>query len=224
MMQVLPGLLPEEIVKEALDAVTKNEWTQGVHQDDEYKKQVKRNLEMRAEDNADALRAITKLHNLLLKDQEFQMIALPKNMVKIRFNKYTNEGSYGKHSDSGIMGNNPLVRSDLSMTMFLNDPDSYEGGELCIYDKGNLLIKFKGKPGDAILYPSTYVHEVLPVTKGERLAAITWIQSLIREDSKREVVGRVKWLSDRIKSQEGLSDNVTELNSILNNLLRQFAE
>jgi len=113
--------------------------------------------------------------------------------------------------------NNPPIRSDLSMTLWLTD--DYEGGELVVNGE-----KFKGKPGDIIVYPSYSVHEVLSVTKGERICAVMWIQSMIREQDKRALMTRFYQYGQRLKDKESLSPDYIEITSLYNNLLRLWAE
>ncbi len=101
------------------------------------------------------------------------------------FNKYTGGGTYNKHTDAPFMHE---TRTDLACTMFLTDPDSYEGGELCIEQPNGAIIKHKGKKGDCIIYDCGAPHWVTPVTKGERICGIAWIQSNVRDPRKREVL------------------------------------
>lgn len=223
-MQVLNKIIPEDIIKKTIDILSQHEWKEGYNPDPEYKKQVKRNLELRHDESPELAEIIQTLQNIILTDHQFQTTVFPKNIIKPRFNCCKDGGSYGKHSDSALMGPGLDVRIDMSMTTFMNNADEYEGGELCLYDKGNLILSHKGNAGDAIVYPTRYIHEVKPVTKGERIVLITWIQSSIRDEFKREILSQVRWLADTTKEKEGISDTFTEVTNLYNNLLKLFVQ
>ena len=102
--------------------------------------------------------------------------------------RYQPDMAYGKHADSAyVQVANTKIRSDISCTIFLEHPEAYEGGELTIH-LGDKTVSVKGKAGSAVLYPSTTIHEVEPVTKGERLVAITFIESQIIDEHKRDLL------------------------------------
>lgn len=103
------------------------------------------------------------------------------------FSRYETGMHYGMHLDSPIMSGveNPTMRTDLSMTLFLNNPEDYEGGELCIQtDYG--ITACKARAGDMVIYSSDMFHEIKPITKGTRIVAVAWMQSLVR-DEKNDV-------------------------------------
>lgn len=119
---------------------------------------------------------------------EFEDFAVPQMIAPPLLTKYGPGQHYGEHIDAGeIVVGQQRIRTDLSCTVFLNDPDSYEGGEL-ESRLGNRTMTYKGQPGDAILYPSTTYHQVKEVTKGERLVAITFIQSRLPDALLREIL------------------------------------
>jgi PKHD-type hydroxylase len=125
------------------------------------------------------------LSQALARSREFMSFALPKRVAPPLMSRYEPGMKYGAHADAALI---PLassrLRSDLSCTVFINPPESYEGGELSIVI-GNQVIAFKGAPGEAIVYPSTLLHEVIPVRSGERLVAITFIESYIPDPHQR---------------------------------------
>ena len=137
------------------------------------------------------------------RSREFMDFALPKRVAPPLLSRYSPGMKYGAHADAALI---PLdrsrLRSDVSCTVFLNDPATYEGGELSIVI-GNQAIAFKGAPGDAILYPSTTLHEVIPVRSGERLVAITFIESYIADPHQRMQVYEL----NEIAAIEGLRMN-----------------
>lgn len=118
----------------------------------------------------------------------FADFALPQTVAPPLLTRYEPGMQYGEHIDAAeIQIGNAHLRTDLSSTVFINDPESYEGGELSIR-LGDSTVEIKGKPGEAIVYPSTTYHQVKPVTKGERLVAITFIQSALADNMKREML------------------------------------
>lgn len=142
------------------------------------------------------------------------------------FNQYQNGGHYGTHTDAALMRlpeHNMTIRSDLSATLFLSDPESYEGGELVIEGEfGAQAVKLAA--GDMILYPSSSLHQVTPVTKGKRICAITWMQSAVSDGQARELLydldQSIQALTpDRPKDDE----DINRLIHIYHNLLRRWA-
>ena len=130
---------------------------------------------------------------------------------------------YGAHADAAfIQLPGATIRSDLSCTIFLNDPADYEGGELQIR-LGDADLKFKLKPGEAIVYPSDSLHQVIPVTKGERLVAITFIQSRVQDPFRRNLLFDL----NEVAALEGLKmdhDNFSRLQLVQQNLLRHWSD
>jgi PKHD-type hydroxylase len=124
----------------------------------------------------------------LQRHQEFQSFTFARRILLPTFNRYEPGMEYGWHVDSHVMGKGTMqIRTDLSMTVFLSDPASYDGGELIMETPlGEQEVKLAA--GEAIVYPSTSVHRVAPVTRGVRLAAISWIQSSIRDERMRTVL------------------------------------
>ena len=156
----------------------------------------------------------------------FVSAALPQRIFPPCFNRYRVGESYGEHVDAAIMRlpkSNDILRSDLSLTVALSNQEDYEGGELRIVTEfGEQRIKLD--VGSAVLYPSSSVHEVLPVTSGERVAAITWIQSLVSETQLRQTLHALD-LSIQALSNAGTADRaeLDRLHSVYHNLIRQFA-
>ncbi len=132
-------------------------------------------------------RAQKKIVAALRDNGAFQRAAFPRTIRTPLISRYRAGMAYGRHVDDALMGAGPMVRSDLSVTVFLSDPGSYEGGELVI-DSGYGTIATKLPMGAAVLYPSDMLHEVSPVTSGERLAAVTWVQSHVRDAAARTVL------------------------------------
>lgn len=150
--------------------------------------------------------------------------ALPHCIFPPCFNSYTNGETYGFHVDAAIMRlphSQQVLRSDLSMTTFLSEPDSYEGGELVIQTEfGEQHIK--GNAGDAVLYQSSSLHKVMPVTKGQRLAAITWIQSLVPQAPMRDTLYQLdQSIQTLIQNPNIERHELDRLHHVYHNLIRQ---
>lgn len=159
----------------------------------------------------------------LQRNEDFRNFAYPRLMAPPLLARYEPAMKYGLHSDAPFMqvGARPL-RSDLSCTVFLNDPASYDGGELAIL-LGTRQVTFKPAAGCAVVYPSTTLHEVLPVTRGERLVAITFIESQIADPVFRELLFQL----DEVAALEGLNmswENRTRLQYVRANLRRIWGE
>lgn len=215
--------MPKEQAIEIYNSLKDCEWKDGLSHDEDYKQSVKRNQELRQKDCTEAARAIAQINRTLVKQKQFQQFALPFKKVTPRFNRCTEGGHYGQHADAAIM-NVPPTRSDLSMTIFLTPTEDYEGGELEIENDDGTLLTFKEEPGTAILYPSYYVHQVKPVTKGARISCILWIQSMIRDEGKRMLLSRMLKLGEQIQQEHKYGHMTTEFSSIYNNLLRMWVE
>jgi PKHD-type hydroxylase len=157
------------------------------------------------------------------RSREFVDFALPKRVAPPMLCRYEPGMKYGAHADSALIQlGNAHMRSDLSCTVFINDPETYQGGELSIV-LGNQAIAFKGAPGEAIVYPSTALHEVIPVRSGQRLVSITFIESYIADEHRRTQVYEL----NEIAALEGLSmrwESRVRLDVVRQNLLRMWSE
>ena len=163
------------------------------------------------------------LRQALARSEEFRNFAFPFALAPPMMTRYKPGMKYGAHADSAFI---PLpagtIRSDLSCTIFLNEPDEYEGGELHIR-LGDADLSFKLKPGEAIVYPSDTLHQVVPVTRGERLVAITFIQSRVADPFRRNLLFDL----NEVAALEGLKmdpDNYSRLQLVQQNLLRHWAD
>ncbi len=187
--------------------------------------QVKANEQL-ADDDPLAVRLGQLILERLGAHPRFMSAALPDRILPPRFNRYRAGGTYGDHVDSAIFsvpGRPQRVRSDLSATLFLSEPGAYRGGELVV-GQGGESRAVKLPAGHLLLYSATSVHRVEPVTKGARLAAFFWIQSLVREDQRRTMLLE---LDDAIRalSADG-SDHpaLARLTRLYHGLLRDWAE
>jgi PKHD-type hydroxylase len=183
---------------------------------------VKNNLQI---DHADPVYAESSklMAAALQRCEAFRNFAYPRIMAPPLLAKYGPGMNYGAHSDAAFMpiGERPL-RSDVSCTIFIADPASYEGGELTIH-LGTRAVTFKGAPGSAVVYPSNTLHEVRPVTAGERLVGLTFVESMIPDPMHRDMLYHL----DEVAALEGFNmswENRTRLQYVRNNLRRAWGE
>ena len=153
----------------------------------------------------------------------FRSAVLPARVADFIFARYRPGMHYGDHVDDPIMGQGPKFRSDVSMTVFLNPPQDYEGGELVIRTAfGDQRIKLPA--GHAVVYPSASLHQVAEVTRGERLVALSWIQSFVRDAAQRELLYELDQARQSLlRSQPGAEETKAVDRSYVN-LLRMWAE
>jgi len=155
---------------------------------------------------------------------DFRNAALPHRMADFIVARYQPGMTYGDHVDDPIMGSaGPRFRTDVSMTLFLNPPESYDGGELVIRSAfGDRKVKLAA--GDAVVYPSSSVHHVAPVTRGERLVILTWIQSYVRDAARRELLFELNHAREHLLASDPDADTTKHVDRSYANLLRMWAE
>ncbi len=159
-------------------------------------------------------------------NEQLLSFSLPLRYAPPQFSSYQDGHSYGRHFDGAIRpvpdGGEP-VRTDLAATVFLSEQGAYEGGELCI-EEGQTRREVKLAAGQVCIYSSRYVHEVKPVTSGNRLAAFFWIQSMVRSDAQRQILYELDQVIQRLGSVDASDANAMELANVYHNLLREWAE
>lgn len=184
-------------------------------------KEVKNNLQI--ESGNEQLASIQKIiSNALSQSPLFNIAALPKITLPFLVSKYSPGKYYGWHVDSPMMGN-PPVRTDLAMTIFLSNPATYEGGELMIQsDTGTS--NFKPAKGDAVLYPCQYLHCVNEIKSGERLAAVTWVQSNVKDPGQRQILFQLNQIHSSMYQQAPNAPATNLLLQTHSNLFRMWAD
>ena len=188
MIVTFPNLLPAEMVTDLRAQLEGAAYVDGRRTARGGAANVKNNLEVDiASTEHQALK--DKIQRHLVANTDFLTITQAKDIQSILFSRYEPGMAYGDHVDNAILGRfGPrAMRTDVSFTIFLSDPNEYEGGELII-DSDIRPTAFKLPPGHAVIYPTHYLHRVSPVTKGTRQVVIGWIQSLIREPERRQVL------------------------------------
>ena len=224
MMYHIPGVLsPQDVAwfREQLDSA---EWIDGRATTGAQGAQVKNNQQVDTQSERYAA-----LHKEVLaavnSSALFFAAALPKTISAPLFNRYQNAETYGFHVDGAVRSHpeSGWMRTDLSATLFLSDPDSYEGGELRVNDTyGQHAVKLPA--GDLVLYPSSSLHCVTPVTRGVRIASFMWIQSMIRDDKKRAMLFELDKNIQSLKARHGENAEIPSLLNLYHNLLREWSE
>jgi PKHD-type hydroxylase len=156
---------------------------------------------------------------------QFHAATLPLKILPPRFNRYTGGGTYGAHIDGAVLAlaDGSQMRSDIACTVFLADPESYDGGELIVDDTyGEHEVKLPA--GDAIVYPASSLHRVEPVTRGARVAAFFWVQSLARDESQRRTLLQLDTAIRQLTESGADADVVKQLTGVYHNLLRGWSE
>ena len=173
-------------------------------------------------------RELEQLNNLvmgkLVQHPAYRSGALPLRVAAPYYARYTPGMRYGDHVDDPVMGaDGTLYRSDISITVFLSDPAGYDGGELVINTPfGEQQVKLPA--GDAVRYPSSSLHRVAEVTRGERLVAVTWLQSLVRDPARRELLHELNSVRERMLANTPESEDAKLINKTYVNLVRMWGD
>jgi len=225
MLLQVPDVLTSEQVAHALRLLDSAEWVDGRVTAGRQSARVKDNQQLPeghpvAQELGDVI--ITALQGSGL----FVSAALPLRVFPPLFNRYQGGHAFGNHVDNAIrqITGTPLrIRTDLSATLFLCQPDEYEGGELVVEDTYGVHV-VKLPAGHMILYPSTSLHHVRPVTKGARVASFFWIQSMVRDDAMRTLLFDLDTSIQRLSADVPNHPSVVQLTAVYHNLLRRWAE
>lgn len=181
---------------------------------------IKHNLQAPQDDPANA-RIAQIARDALVRHPGVRAFAQPRQLARATVVRYEPGMTYGWHVDEALFPSTPPMRSDLSCTLFLNPPQEYDGGELML-QFGEQQLAYKLEPGQAILYPSNTIHQVAPVTRGVRLAAITWLQSWVADHQRRELLVQLE--EARGLAREGDARLQVLLESVRTNLFRLWAD
>jgi PKHD-type hydroxylase len=220
MLQHLKNVLSAEEVAEVRDLAAKGKFVEGKVTNPNSR--IKNNLQMpygdpHGEQAADLVIAA------LTRNQAVKDLVYPKQISRPTVCRYIPGMTYGFHVDAAIFRSDPPMRSDVSCTVFISGPDEYEGGELEI-QSGSGMLRFKGNAGDAVIYPSTTVHRVAPIEVGERLVAINWFQSMVRDQRHRDVLAQLQQIDNVLYAAGDPQGSRILVDAIRTNLLRMWAE
>ena len=223
MLIEIPGLLNEALLGKMHEVLAGARFVDGRLSAGMAAAKVKQNEEMALD--PDKLQLLYRiLMSSLGHNSTFKSFVLPNKVADFIFARYQPGMHYGDHVDDPVMGGNgPRFRSDVSMTVFLTPPETYDGGELVIRTAfGDRRVKLNA--GDAVVYPSSSLHHVAEVTRGQRLVALTWIQSLVRDAAQRELLYELDQAREHLLRSEPDSEHAKRVDRSYANLLRMWAE
>jgi PKHD-type hydroxylase len=228
MLLTLPDILSADDLDEARHLLREAPWTDGRESAGPQARTVKNNQQLPHECEA-ATRIRQRVLDGLNRSALFFSAALPLRIFTPRINRYSGEhNTYGNHIDNAVRlkataVGTEYVRTDVSCTVFLNDPDEYDGGELTVSDTyGTRGVKLPA--GHAVLYPGTSLHQVTPVTRGARVACFLWVQSMVRSDEQRRLLYELDMNLLALRQRHGETTETTGMTGTYHNLLRMWAE
>ena len=225
-MIVIKDVLTPQQIENLTHVMAKQEWVDGKITGGQQSNTVKNNHQLTSQ--SEVVRGMEDhILSALAQHPMFISAALPLKIFPPMFNRYSEGESYGVHVDNAIRippGSSARIRTDLSATLFLTEPDQYDGGELVIEDHfGTQPVKLAA--GDLILYPSSSFHQVTPVTRGERTCAVFWVQSMVRNTEQRTILFDLDQSIQSLTTQHGHEHHdVMRLSGIYHNLIRQWTD
>ena len=225
MLLSIPDVLsPEQLVK-AREILEQAPWVDGKVTAGHQSSKAKDNMQIPEGDPASKQLGEMVLSSLG-RNPLFLAAALPHIIFPPLFNRYSGGQSFGTHVDNAIRqvpGTPVRIRTDISATLFLMEPDTYDGGELCVEDTYGVK-QVKLPAGHMVLYPATSLHHVQPVTRGTRTCSFFWIQSMVRDDGRRSLLFDLDLGIQRLNRESPDHPVAVQLTGVYHNLLRQWAE
>jgi PKHD-type hydroxylase len=219
----IPNVLTSEQVARCRAVMEKAAWVDGRVTAGHQSAQVKFNLQL-PEEAPEARELGDMVLNALARSNLFMSAVLPKQVFPPLFNRYDAGMTFGAHVDNAVRaGNGARIRTDVSSTLFISGPEDYDGGELVVQDTyGEHTVKLPA--GDMIVYPATSLHNVMPITRGSRIASFFWTQSMIRDESKRSLLFDMDMAIIKLGHDHPEHAANVELTAVYHNLLRQWVE
>jgi PKHD-type hydroxylase len=225
MMVHIPKVLTPEQLARCREVMMQANWVDGNVTSGHQARKVKHNLQL-PEDSQAARELGEMVHKALYQSPLFMSAVLPRQVFPPLFNRYDAGMTFGAHVDNAIRSHSTLpvrIRTDVSATLFISAPEDYDGGELVVEDTyGSHSVKLPA--GDMIVYPATSLHHVTPITRGSRIASFFWIQSLIRDVSRRALLFDLDMAIIQLTRDHPGHPSVISLTAVYHNLLRQWAE
>jgi PKHD-type hydroxylase len=225
----IPDVLSAEQVTHTRKVLDEADWTDGRVTAGHQSAKAKDNMQI-PEGHPAARELGEMILEALGKNSLFLSAALPLKVFPPLFNRYSGGQSFGTHVDNAIRqapGSGHRIRTDISATLFLAAPEEYDGGELCIEDTYGVQ-RVKLPPGHMVLYPSTSLHHVTPVTRGARICSFFWLQSMIRDDTQRSLLFdldlAIQRLGRDLPGNAVVEKTNVQLTGVYHNLIRQWAE
>ncbi len=225
MLLSIPDVLTADQVARCRQVLDAAEWVDGGVTAGAQSGMVKRNMQL--PEGSEAHRKLGEaVLDALGRCPHFISGALPARVFPPLFNRYEGGQEFGAHVDNAIRqipGGGGRIRTDLSATLFFSAPDEYDGGELVVEDTyGEHTVKLPA--GSMVLYPSTSLHRVTPVTRGARIASFFWIQSMVRDDGQRTMLYNLDTTIQKLRDDGAAEDRLVELTAHYHNLLRRWAD
>ena len=227
MLLPIPDVLTPAQLSQLSERLDAADWADGRITAGHQSAQAKDNAQL-PEDSPIAREASALVLDALSRSSTFFSAALPRRIYPPLFNRYSGGQSFGYHVDNAVRydrsrGGADPVRTDVSATLFLSDPDSYDGGELVIEDTyGTQSVKLPA--GHLVIYPGTSLHKVMPVTRGTRVASFFWIQSMLRNDAQRRLLFELDVSIRRLTQDTPGHPSLIQLTGVYHSLLRQWAD
>jgi PKHD-type hydroxylase len=221
----VPNVLKPEQVAQARQILEQAPWVDGRTSSGAQASQVKNNKEV-PRDHQTAKEVGAMILAGLGQSKVFSMAALPLKVSPPSFNSYEGGQTYGAHIDNAVRAlpeGAGLIRGDLSATLFISEPGDYDGGELTVEDTFGVHSS-KLPAGHLVLYPASSLHYVKPVTRGKRIAAFFWIQSMVRRDDQRTLLLDMELAVQKLIQDHPNHPSLVQLTGVYNNLLRSWAE
>lgn len=224
MLLQIPRVLSSHELQSVQQILAQSRFVDGKLSAGMHAQRVKNNQEVARDDQH-----LQQLNNIvmgnLVRHPVYRNGALPLRVATPFYARYGQGMTYGDHVDDAVMGPGPgqLYRSDVSITVFLNEPEDYEGGELTIRTPfGDRQVKLQA--GDAVMYPSASLHHVAPVTAGERIVAVTWLQSMVRDPARRELLYELNQAREKLMQEAPNAEETAQVDRSFSNLFRMWAE
>ena len=226
MMLRIPEVLSKQQVAHCRQVMDAAQWIDGNATSGHQSALVKNNMQL-PETSVEGRQLGDLVLDALERSAVFISAALPLKVFPPLFNRYAGGQAFGMHVDNAIRplaGSDFRIRTDLSCTLFLAEPDEYDGGELIVEDTYGAH-RAKLPAGDLVLYPSTSLHRVTPVTRGARVASFFWLQSMVRDDGQRTMLFQLDTSIQQLAARLGNDDpQVVQLTGLYHNLLRRWAD
>lgn len=226
MLLRIPGVLTKQQVAACRQVMDAAEWVDGNVTSGQQSALAKHNEQL-PEGSPVARQVGDLIQDALGVNPQFIAAALPYKVFPPLFNRYSGGQQFANHIDNSIRqlrGTHFRIRSDLSATLFLTEPEDYDGGELSIEDTYGVQ-RVKLPAGDLVLYPATSLHHVTPVTRGARVSSFFWIQSMVRADADRAMLYQLDQSIQQLATEKGQKDPVViQLTGVYHNLVRRWAE
>lgn len=222
MILCIEDLLKPEDRKLILDLVAKSPFVDGSVSAGSRAKRVKNNEQL-APESKTKQEIAARIREIMMKHGEFRRATFLRSIRPTLISRYKPGMAYGPHVDNAMMGGEVQNRSDIACTVFLSEPTEYDGGELVIHSTfGPQEVKLPA--GWAVIYPASSLHQVMPLTRGERICAVTWIESLIRDPARRELLYELDKVRRRMGAALPDSPETDLANKCHSNLIRMWAE